>query len=323
MKKVYCILPDEIPFSLCGKGYVDGFVRAGFFTAKDVITKYEEENIIKFSPDYVLFFDFNERIKKLIKNLYKKNKNTVFIFYLLYNADFEKSKFIKSLNKAKFRHLIFSAEKDNLSLSDKIIYLPSGINAKKYKAEVSGYKNVISIYANPENQKFCDLFEKLNSYFKNINFYCDEIDYLTSLEAEWFTNLDEETQNKYRNSYKGFPSKEKERAKIFSENYINIILTDKNTNGVDFTILEAMASSGIVFCEQLPEIKRLFDIGHEIETFENFEELIQKAEFYIKYPFVGQSLGLNGRRAVINNHSVYDKVKKITEITDKNFNGKE
>ena len=323
MKKIYCILPDEIPLSICGKGYVDGFIRADYFVEKDVITKFEEENIIKFSPDYILFFDFNKTLKKLIKTLYKQNENTVFIFYLLNNADFEKSEFIKSLNKSKFRYLIFSADKENLTLSDKIIYLPVGVNAKKYKAEVSGYKNVMSIFSNPENPKFTDLFEKLNPYFKNINFYCDEIEYLKSLESEWFINLDEETKNKYKNSYKGFASKEKERVKIFSESYINVILSDKIKDGIDFQVFEAMASSGIVFCEPMPEIMRLFDIGHEIETFENFEELIQKAEFYIKYPFVGQSLGLNARRAVINNHSVYDKVKQMIETIDKKINKKE
>lgn len=323
MKKLYCVLPDDITFSLCGKSYINGFIRAGYFTEKEIITRLNKDRIIKFSPDYILFFDFEEQNKKLIKSVYEKNKNTVFIFYLTSYADSEKSKFIKSLSKAKFRYLILSADKDNLKLSDKIIYLPLGISAKKYKTEISGYKNVISIFSNPENPKFADLFKKINPYFKNINFYCDEIEYINSLESQWYCNLDEETQNMYKDIYKGSVLTEKEKAKIFSESYINVILTDKIRNGVDFTILEAMASTGIVFCEPLSEINRLFDVGHEIETFENFDELIQKAEFYIKYPFVGQSLGLNARSAVINNHSVYDKVKQIMKIIDKNFNGEE
>ena len=146
---------------------------------------------------------------------------------------------------------------------------------------------------------------------------------MKSIESTYFSDLDEETQNAYKKSYKGSLSKEKDRAKVFSESFITVVLNDKITNGIEFSILEAASAGGIVFCEQGEETNRLFDTGREIETFDNYETLIQKAEFYMNYPETGRSMGINARRAAINNHSVYDRVKKIIRITDKKFKLKE
>lgn len=323
MKKIFLILPDDIPDVLCGKGYADAFIAAGFFVEKAIYSELEDDKIINFSPNYVLFFDFDKKSKKLIDTIYKKNNDTIFIFYLLNKADKTKQDFIKKLKKVSYKNMVFTADKENLNLADEIIYLPVGINAKKYKTDISGYKNGISIISNPENPKVLDLFEQLNQNFEKISLYCDETEYMSSIETDRFNNFSEETKLDYKNSYKGSVSTSKERAKVFSESYINIILTNKIVNGIDFSILEAASSSGIVFCESFPEIERLFESGHEIETFDNFETLIQKIEFYIKYPFVGQSLGLNARRAAINNHSVYDRVRQMIRIIDKKFNKKE
>ena len=323
MKKIYLILPDNIPLLLCGKGYTDAFNRIGLFAAQSIISELEDDKVINFIPDYLMFFDFSDKNEELINKIYKNNKNCIFIFYITEKAEKGKELFIKKITDKKLRKLILTADKENLKLSDEMVYLPLGINAKKYKPDFKGYTNTVNISANFECKKALELFEFLNKFFDKTVFYCDETEYMKSIESDYFLKFDEETKSSFRKSYKGSLSNEKERSKVFSESFINIILNDKMKNGVNFSILEAAASCGIIFCEQGEEIKRLFDIGCEAESFDNFETLIQKAEFYMTYPEIGRSVGLNARRAAINNHSVYDRVKDIIRITNKKFKLKE
>jgi len=319
MKKFFVILPDNMPLLLCGKGYYDALKSVGFFAEKSIISELDDRAIIDYSPDCVLFFDFNEDILSLINKLRKGNKECIFIFYLTSKITTEKEKFIQNIKNKKFKRVFFTADKENMSLFKGINYLPIGINGKKYKADFDGYKNTVNIIANPENEKTIKLFEYLNEFFDNISFYADENEYIKSLESSYFLGLTEETKLSYKKSYKGSLSSEKERSKAFSESYINIVLNDKVENGIEYSILEVMASGSFVFCESKSEIRRLFDVGREIETFDNFETLLQKIEFYMRYPQIGHSIGLNARSATINNHSAYDRVRQIEKILKKNF----
>ena len=323
MKKIYIILPDNIPLLLCGKGYTVAFNAMGLFAGQSVISELDDNKVLNFKPDYLLFFDFDTEIENLADKIYKINENCIFIFYLTEKLKKEQYAFIQKITNNKFKILILTADKENLKLSDSIKYLPLGINAKKYKTEFEGYTNTINITADFVDKKSIGLFKYLYDFFEKIAFCCDETEYIKSIESKYFQDLPEDIQNAYKNSYKGNLSTEKERSKNYSESYINIILNNKIKSGIDFSVLEAAASCGLVFCKEEDEVKRLFDTGHEIETFDNYETLVQKAEFYMKYPEIGRSAGLNARRAVINNHSVYDRAKEIIRITDKKFKTKE
>jgi len=323
MKKIFIILPDNIPLLLCGKGYSDSLNSNGFFAEQSIISELDDEKVIQFKPDYVMFFDFGEENSELIDNIHKNNKNCIFMFYLTCLTEKKQELFIKKILNKKLKKIIFTADKDNLKLSDKIIYMPFGINAKKYKTEFNGYKNSVNIVGNPTNCKMTELFEYINQFISNISFYCDETEYIRSIESEHFLKMDEETQKAFKNAYKGSLSTEKERSKVFSESYINIVLKDKIKSGVDFSVLEVAASGGLAFCEPQEELQRLFDAGREIEIYKDYPTLIQKAIFYTNYPEIARSIGLNARRAAINNHSVYDKIREIIRITDKKFKEKE
>ncbi len=319
MKKLFILLPEDIPTYLCGRGYADAFKKAGIYAESNVYSETDDEQVIKFKPDYVMFFDFENSAEKLVKDLYKDNKNCIFVFYYLKKMTEKQKKLFEVLKTLKLKKIFLSADKEDLKISDEIIYHSCGINSIKYKTPFLGYKDRITLLANPNSEKVLKIFEVLTEYFGQINLYCDEIEYLSSLDNEYFLDFDDRLKDIYKNSYKGSLSTEKTRKQIFSSSYINVVITDTINNGVDYRILEVAASAGITFGEPLPEIDRLFDVGREVETFDSIETLVQKIEFYLEYPIVGRTIGLKGRRAVINNHSVFDRTKKIIKMMNEKF----
>lgn len=322
MQKIFIIIPDKAPYSLCAKSFAKGFKHAGFYIEKSFSSELDKKNLINFAPDFILCFNFDELNEGILNEVFKKNPNCIFIFDFITAINEKDHKTdIANLKYFEGKKLIFTADKSNLKILENSNYLPCGINVKKYKSFFEKYNQGISIFANPDDINNLKIITDLIDHFGKISVFSDEFDYLHSLENELWEELNSpKLKEAYRKSYCGDVSKERERAKAMSTSFITVIPASHTPKGVDFTVLETIASSGFAICEENSEIKRLFDVGREIETYKYTKELIDKIEFYLEHPSFARSIADNGRMAAVNNHSVQITIRKISDIIKKKFN---
>lgn len=324
MKKVYVILPDKPPYSLCAKSFAKGFKNSGYFVEKEYSSKLENNKVLNFNPDFVMCFNFSELNEGFLEKIYQNNSDCIFIFDFLtaLNPSFDK-KNIKKLTDFEAKKIILTADKANLDIIPNCQYLSNGIQYRKYKSFYQGYSDGITILSNPDNINVLKTITDLISEFGKISIYADEIDYVNSLENElWKEINDPKIKELFKQSYKKDIFDEKTRAEVLSTSFITVIPATRMQNGVDYRILEGAASSSFLICEENNEIKRLFDIGREIETYKTNSELTDKIKFYLKNPSIARSIADNARLAAVNNHSVFDRVKKIFSIIKKEYNGR-
>lgn len=321
MKKIFVIVPDKPPYSLCAKSFAKGFKHAGFYMEKAISSELDNEELLDFNPDVVLCFDFTELNEGLLNQVYLKNPNCIFIFDILISINPKvQKKDILALENFVGKKLILTADKSNLTSIEGAVYLPCGVNIKKYKTPFEKYNQGISIFSNPDDINNLKIITDLIRHYGKISLFSDEFDYLHSLENElWEEIEDSEVKENYRKSYCGDVSTEKERAKAMSSSFVTVVPASHTPDGVDFTVFEVIASSGFAICEETPEVKRLFDVGREIETYKYSKELIDKIEFYLKNPSFARTIADNARMAAVNNHSVQIRVRKIFDIMNKKF----
>ena len=321
MKKIFVIIPDEPPYSLCAKSFAKGFKHAGLYMEKSVSSELENNDLLNFNPDFVLCFDFTELKEGLLDAVFEINPNCIFIFDILtaINPKTQK-KDIAFLNNFQSKKLVITADKSNLSVFEDSVYLPCGVNIKKYKMPYEKYNQGISIFSNPDDINNLKIITDLIAHFGKISLFADEFDYLHSLENELWEEINNpKIKENYRKSYCGDVSNEKERAKAMSTSFVNVIPSSHTPQGVDFTVFEVMASSAFAICEETPEVKRLFDVGREIETYKYSRELIDKIEFYLEHPSFARTIADNARMAAVNNHSIQIRVRKIFDIINEKF----
>lgn len=311
MQKVYIILPDTIPYSLCAKSFVQGFRYSDFYVEYSYSSELDKSELLDFNPNIVMCFNFNELKDGILDLVLEKNQNCIFIFDFLTNIDLKNDP-LELLYNFKGEKIIYTTDlKDTRHISG-AKYLSSGINFKNYGVKFSEYNSGITIMSNPDNINVLKTITDLISYFGKISIYADEVDYVNSLENElWNEIQDGEIKNLYRKSYKGEIRSEAERAKVFSSSVVNVVPITKSPYGIDYRILEISSASGFTIAEETVAIKKYFDIGHNIEVYKNSTDLIDKIEFYLKNPSLSWAIGLNARKTVVNNFSSTDTVKKV------------
>lgn len=321
MQKVYVIMPDNPPYSLCANSCAKGFRHAGFYMERAFSSELDNDYVKNFMPNILMCFDFSELREGFLQKLHEHCPECIFIFDFLVKADDKKeADNINLLKSFKAKKLILTADKSNLSVIDDSIYLPSGIYYKKYKTIFTGYKSNVSVMSNPDDINVLKTIIDLIIHFGQINFYANEFDYINSLENElWEEYTDFHLKELYKKSYRGAVSDEKGRAKIFTSSLINIVPITKTFDGIDFRVLEIAASSGFALCEENNELIKRFDCGREIETYKNTYDLIDKVRFYIKNPDIARSIAINARSAAVNNHSVSSRIATILKLADEKF----
>ena len=314
-------MPDKHPYSLCAKSFAKGFKHAGFFVEKEFSSKIDNRHILNFNPDIIMCFDFTELKEGFLSEIYENNPNCIFIFdFLVALNQKQEKKNLKLLSEFKGKKIVLTADKSNPDFIDGAKYMPNGIHHRRYKSSYEGYADGITILSNPDNINVLKVITDLLQEFGKISIYADEIDYINSLDNElWEEIPDPSVKEMFRQSYKTDIADEKTRADVLSKSFITVIPATRMKNGIDFRILEAAASSAFAICEENPEIKRLFDVGREIETYKTATDLIDKIKFYLKHPSFARSIANNARLAAVNNHSVQDRIRKISAIIKKEF----
>ncbi len=322
MKKIFVIMPDKPPYSLCASSYAKGFKHSGFFMEKAFSSELDNDYVINFKPDIVMCFNFSELKEGFLEKLHKHFPKCVFIFNFLTKIDKKKDlKNIKLLTDFDAKKLILTSDITNTNYIPNSNYLPLGINFRRYKTNYEGYNSIVTLMSNPDNINVLKTIIDLITSFGEISFYADEFDYLNSLENElWIEYTNDRLKELYKKSYKGEIVSEKQRADIFASSIVNVVPITKTQTGVDFRVFEIAASSGFALCEETEEVKRLFDVGRELETYRKQSELVDKVGFYINNPSIARSIGQNARKAAVNNHSILDRVKKIVKLIEEKDN---
>lgn len=103
--------------------------------------------------------------------------------------------------------------------------------------------------------------------------------------------------------------------KVFYSSKINLNITMRSIeSGIPMRIFDIMSVGGFIVSNYQEEIPELFEEGKEIVTFKTPEELIEKADYYLKHEEERMKIGLNGYKKVKNCYTYEHQLNKIISI---------
>lgn len=103
--------------------------------------------------------------------------------------------------------------------------------------------------------------------------------------------------------------------KVFYASKINLNITLRSiSSGLPARVLDVMSVGGFMLTNWQEEIPDLFVEGKEIETYKSPEELIDKADYYLKHDNERQRIGVNGYLKVKKNFTYEQQISKIIAI---------
>lgn len=113
-----------------------------------------------------------------------------------------------------------------------------------------------------------------------------------------------------------FPEISTEEArKVFYSSKINLNITLRSiASGVPVRVFEVMSVGGFVLSNWQGEIPELFVEDKEIVTYKTPEELIDKADYYLKHEDKRIRIGINGYRKVKENYTWEHRLDKMISI---------
>jgi spore maturation protein CgeB len=86
--------------------------------------------------------------------------------------------------------------------------------------------------------------------------------------------------------------------------------------GVDFInprTFEIGACNGFQLVDKAPGLENFFTEGTEIATFSSEDELLEKADFYLKHPALRESMAAAAREKVLSRHTYYHRMEKLLD----------
>ena len=103
--------------------------------------------------------------------------------------------------------------------------------------------------------------------------------------------------------------------KIFYSSKINLNITLRSiASGVPARVFEIMSVGGFVLSNWQEEIPELFVEDKEIVTYKTPEELVDKADYYLKHEDKRVKIGVNGYRKVKAQHTYEQRMQKIISV---------
>lgn len=103
--------------------------------------------------------------------------------------------------------------------------------------------------------------------------------------------------------------------KVFYSSKINLNITLRSIeSGIPLRIFDIMSVGGFVLTNYQEEIPDLFAEGKEIVTFKTPEELIDKADYYLKHDTERINIGINGYKKVKKCYTYEHQLQKIISI---------
>ena len=272
-----------------------------------------------------------------------KNENPNGIFYLPLGAPVER---VSSLlgNEKKYKYDISFVgslynEKDpfmNLKISEpsritlqelmekQILEEPCGIN---YIKENLLEKDIAELKRDGCSNPFVgtieniDTFVAINNYLTYHMAYMERVRYLNKLAEEFGEGV--------VNIFTGSMSNElscgvdlhdsvktlTEMPFVFRQSKINLNITMRSIQtGIPQRVWDVMACRGFLLTNYQPELEEYFDVGTHLETFCSYEELKEKAMYYLSHDAEREKIAHNGYEEVKEKHSVVNRVMSMIRM---------
>lgn len=103
--------------------------------------------------------------------------------------------------------------------------------------------------------------------------------------------------------------------KVFRASRINLNITLRSiASGVPLRVFDIMSMGGFVLSDRQKEIPELFEEGREIVTYGTPEELIDKADYYLRHEDERAKIAASGCRKVKERHTYESRLDKIISI---------
>ena len=100
--------------------------------------------------------------------------------------------------------------------------------------------------------------------------------------------------------------------KVFHCSRINLNITMKSIQtGLSQRIWDVLGCRGFLLTNYQSEIPEYFEIGTDLECYENTTELLEKVQFYLTHDDIRQAIAENGYRKVQAGHTYIHRVLQI------------
>lgn len=316
MKKILILLPEKFEGKLILNGFARGFELNKCRVLEKEITELTTEDFNTFRPDMVFGYDYSFLTDENCKNIIINSdcKNLVFYF-----ADEPKSENALGKDKNLYEELkkldskifiwdrAFTKEFKNCSC------LPLAINPNTYQTDFSGYKHTICFVGSPLPEVCEKLLCKMAEAFRNkLDIFCPEEDFVKSLsEIKKKKLLNEDDFEIYSKCWRGNAEKEEDLAQIYNSSKINLNITPQGISSINYRVFSVLAAGGFLITDDREDLKKHFEISKHLEVYKNFDDLIDKIEFYLNNLNLAQRIAQSGRFEVVKSNTFSARAGRI------------
>ena len=127
--------------------------------------------------------------------------------------------------------------------------------------------------------------------------------------VDWYSGDTEEIAQVRKMGYADYYTQMPE---IFVGSKVNLNISLKTIRtGIPLRVLDVMGCGGFVISNFQPEIAEYFQIGEEIEIYENMEDLVCKTQFYLENETVREAIAYNGFEKIQKYFSFKERLKEM------------
>ncbi|MDE7224192.1 MAG: glycosyltransferase, partial [Acetatifactor sp.] len=115
---------------------------------------------------------------------------------------------------------------------------------------------------------------------------------------------------------------QREMPLVFHNSKINLQITSKTIEtGISQRVLDILACGGFCLANYQPEIAEYFEDGKELVMYTDMEDLVRKADWYLKHDEERVAIARAGCEKVREQFSMKDRLAYILETVEENWNG--
>ena len=109
--------------------------------------------------------------------------------------------------------------------------------------------------------------------------------------------------------HRGFAAHGEALSRLYSEARVNVDIGRLyQLDIVTMRVFDVLACGGFLLAERCPALGELFTEGVHLEAWGSPEELVEKAQFYLRHPAQAAAMGLAGRAAVEARHDIRQRL---------------
>lgn len=115
---------------------------------------------------------------------------------------------------------------------------------------------------------------------------------------------------------------QREMPLVFHNSKINLHITSKTIEtGISQRVLDILACGGFCLANYQPEIAEYFEDGKELVMYTDMEDLVQKADWYLKHDDERTAIARAGYEKVREQFAIKDRLTSIIETVEGDWNG--